>query len=289
MAVSAERPPQDSPCARPCADDQPLPLSGRKSRGGGAEPHPSVQREQGSAGVHRAGLVAADVHDHSAVPEHSLAAPGARAWSFGAVVSPDGAGPGGGWTTGAGRARRVRVDPQELAEEGPDVLGVVVLVVPAAAVARRPRGSRPARTAAGRRCGSTSEECSMASTGGGWPDPRPRGRPERVLVDADVPAAGREVDVEAAARRVVGRGHHREQATLAAVLNPKGATLRYGVGRTAPFTTSRTLPPCSATNSRDGSPGGAPRATGRSKAPVRGWVSSVPAVAPGTRRTTWLP
>ena len=87
----------------------------------------------------------------------------------------------------------------------------------------RGRGSRRARTGAGRRCGSAFSRCSILDhVAARCPPGRPRGLLARALVlgDDDVAAVVGVVDVEQPVLRVVGREGDRQQPALAAVGDP---------------------------------------------------------------------
>ena len=111
------------------------PVAARQLRADGAEPHPSVPDEQRAARSHGAVLVAAHVDDRATVPQHPLPR-AARADSTGAVTSFAGGGAGCRRTCGPptpGGSDRCGGSCRAASR----VLGVVVDVVPAAAVARR--------------------------------------------------------------------------------------------------------------------------------------------------------
>ena len=116
-------------------------------------------------------------------------------------------------------ALAARVDADDLPQHRAEVLRVVVLVAATAPVAEpgvehpvRPEQHQPAVVVArGMRLGEDDPR---------RPAPRALGAAAAVLDDPDRSVAGRVVDVEAAAARVVGREGERQQAALAARGDP---------------------------------------------------------------------
>ena len=91
-------------------------------------------------------------------------------------------------------------------------------------------------------------------------DERIRRTPE--ARDDRVAGGVREVDVEAAARRVVGRERQAEQAALAAGRRSRRSDRESPAASTVPLRTTRMRPPCSTTNCTARSVGSCTNATG---------------------------
>ena len=103
------------------------------------------------------------------------------------------------------------------------------------------------------------------------------------------PSPSRVVDVQPSARRVVRGGDHRQQPALAARLNPNGPTSRYGIGRTAPSTTSRTVTALLGHEQPRRVAGIRAQGHRQVERPRQGLRVERARGAPATSRTTWLP